>query len=484
MNADNFWSRESLEHVLFAARSRRVSPWAVLGCTLARATATIPPTVALPATVGSRMSCNLFIALVGPSAGGKGAAEAVAAEAVQFTNCAAVPVVPLGSGEGVASTFRPPDTKPDEPNPVTTALISTPEIDTMTALTNRQGSTLSAELRKMWSGETLGFGNAGKDTRRIVAAHSYRACLVAGVQPLRAGPLLSAADGGLPQRFLWMPTDDQDAPDTPIDWPGARTVRAPAWHASSTRHLSVVGAGTNLTIPEIARREIDAHRLAVLRGAPGVDPLDGHALLCQLKTAAALTALDGRTIVNDEDWHLAGVLMAVSKATRERCRRAITEQARAANQARAHAAAEREEIGDDRRLQRTREAIERWLVKVPADGWLPRRDLLPKIKANLRGYFDEALAQLIESGRVAEKESERGRLYCAVPRYSGTAQPSTSENNGCTNAVPVQPNNEISLGETVCGGCGKPLGATGKCAHCIAQMHNEAAAQQTGEATA
>lgn len=484
MNADEFWSREALEHVLLSARARRVGPWAVLGCTLARAAATIPPSVALPATVGSRMSCNVFVGLVGPSAGGKGAAEAVAAEAVQFANCAAVAVVPLGSGEGVASTFRPPGTEPGEPNPVAAAQFSAPEIDTITALTNRQGSTLSAELRKLWSGETLGFGNAGKDTRRIVKAHSYRACLIAGVQPLRSGPLLLAADGGLPQRFLWLPTDDQDAPDTPLDWPGVRTVRTPAWHTGSTRHLSVVGAGTILDIPATARREIDAHRLAVLRGDPGVDPLDGHALLCRLKTAAALMALDGRTIVSEDDWSLAGVVMAVSKATRERCRREIAEQARAVNHARAHAAVEREEIGDDRRLLRTREAIERWLAKAPGQGWMARNDLRRKIKASLRGYFDEAVAQLIESGRVAETEGERGKLYQGCTEYTASTPRSTSENRACTEGVPVHPCLDGSPGKTVCTGCGTPFGATGKCVPCIVAKARNTTDQQTAEATA
>lgn len=37
-----------------------------------------------PPTRGGRMSLNLFVALVGPSGSGKGAAEAVAAEAVIF----------------------------------------------------------------------------------------------------------------------------------------------------------------------------------------------------------------------------------------------------------------------------------------------------------------------------------------------------------------------------------------------------------------
>jgi len=64
-------------------------------------------------------------------------------------------------------------------------------------------------------------------------------CLVVGVQPLRAPTLLDAVDGGI-------------------------TVPAKAW------------------------REIKAHRRAVKRREFGIDPLDGHKFLCQLKIAAAL----------------------------------------------------------------------------------------------------------------------------------------------------------------------------------------------------
>ncbi len=116
--SDAFWSaRPVLQHVLTLARARGVGPWAVLGTAMARAVCTIPPTVALPGIVGGRMSLNLFVAAVGPSGGGKGAADAAALDGFTFTGPAAQ-LVPLGSGEGIARTFRPLGTKRDEPNPV------------------------------------------------------------------------------------------------------------------------------------------------------------------------------------------------------------------------------------------------------------------------------------------------------------------------------------------------------------------------------
>jgi hypothetical protein len=187
---DAFWSsRPVLQHTLNVARARRVGPWAVLGNAMARAIATIPHKVALPGLIGGRMSLNFCVASVGPSGGGKGGADAAAAEAIAFTK-SNPNFVPLGTGEGIARTFRPVGTPEDAiENPVATAIFSSPEIDTWATLASRSGSTLSAEVRKLYSGEQLGFGNAGKDTRNIVEAHSYRACVLVGVQPLRSATL-------------------------------------------------------------------------------------------------------------------------------------------------------------------------------------------------------------------------------------------------------------------------------------------------------
>ena len=77
--------------------------------------------------------------------------------------------------------------------------------------------------------ERLGFTNAQKTTRTMVQAHTYRACLVVGVQELRRGSLLADAGGGTPQRFLWLPAFDPNAPDTPPPCPELLTVPAPRW---------------------------------------------------------------------------------------------------------------------------------------------------------------------------------------------------------------------------------------------------------------
>lgn len=399
---DAFWAaRPALQHVLTLARARGVGPWATLGAALARAVATIPPEIMLPGIVGSRMSLNLFVALIGPSGGGKGAAEATALDGFSLPY---VEVVPLGSGEGVNRTFRPVGTKPDEPNPVTAAIFSAPEIDTVAAVASRQGSTLSAELRKMYSGEQLGFANASKDTRSIVAAGSYRACLIIGVQPLRAHTLLGASDGGLPQRFVWLPTSDPDAPDEPPPDPGKWKISRPSW-------LRAVGSAVDLIVPEAASKTIRAHRLAVLREDPHVDPLDGHALLTRLKVAASLMALDGRTVVSTEDWSLAGYVMDVSNYTRERCQRALAEQSRSANTARALAAADREEVISDRRHQRCKESVLRWVAKLPDGGTISRQQLTRSIKSDIRDCFDAAIGELIAEKYITAVRTPKGVAY-------------------------------------------------------------------------
>lgn len=423
---DAFWAaRPALQHVLTLARARGVGPWAVFGAAIARAIATIPPEITLPGIVGSRMSLNLFVALVGPSGGGKGAAEATALEGFWLPY---VEIVPLGSGEGINRTFRPVGTKPNEPNPTTAAIFSAPEIDTVAAITSRQGSTLSAELRKVYSGEQLGFANAGKDTRTTVAAGSYRACLTIGVQPLRSHALLGASDGGLPQRFVWLPTSDPDAPDQPPADPGKWRVNRPSW-------IRAVGNAVDLIVPEAATKAIRTHRLAVLREDPTVDPLDGHALLTRLKVAAGLMALDGRTVVGTEDWSLAGYVMDVSNYTRERCQRALTEQSRSANTARALATAERDEIVSDRKAQRARATI---LRKIDARGQLTKNQLRMAMKADIRDYLDTALSDLLDAREITISPGMSGTHKVHVyHRYMPQKTPSSSNDEACTESTHV-----------------------------------------------
>lgn len=410
--SEGFWTRRPvLEHILEFARSRRAGPWAVLGVACTRAVASTEPPIALPPTIGSAVSLNLFAALVGQSGSGKGAAEGAARDALRFVDYSGNPITtdefPLGSGEGIARTFRPAGADEDEPLERTRALFTAPEVDTLAALGSRQGSTLMPELRKLFMGEQLGFNNASKATRSTLPAHSYRACLTVGVQPVKAGPLLHDADGGTPQRFVWLPVGDPDAPETAPDTPEPWTVKAPRWG----------GSLTYLEVPEVARAAMDAHRLATLRGEP-VDPLDGHRMLTRLKVAVALMLLDGRSITTTEDWELAGIVMRVSDRTRAGIEHSLTERARAANRARAHEKAEQDAIVEDRANERIRQRARDAVIRVlERKGKSSRKLLRGDMRHELRRELDATLADLIAEGYVCEFGGE----YVLAGGYGGTA---------------------------------------------------------------
>lgn len=398
---ETFWSSRSvLEHVRDFARARRAGTWSTLGVVLARAVASVEPNVMIPPTVGGAVSLNLFIGLVGPSGSGKGASEGSARDAVQFVdfNGRAIDVdeLPLGSGEGVPRTYRPVGTDAEESNPRTRALFSVPEVDTLAALGARQGATLLPELRKLYMGEQLGFNNASKATNSVLPAHSYRAALVVGVQPAKAAPLLHDADGGTPQRFVFLRVDDPDAPDAPPAAPEPFVVKVPRWGTDRV-HLSV---------PEIARVAMDRHRLATLRGED-VDPLDGHRMLTRLKVAIGLMILDGRTVVDEEDWTLAGVVMRMSDRTRTGVERALTEKARTVNRARAEAKADEADILDDRADARDRERIRGAVLRcLGRRGSATRKDLRNNLKASLRDRLDPELDDLETAGAIALSDNE------------------------------------------------------------------------------
>lgn len=470
---DLFDERKSLSKIRDYARERMVAPFAVLASVILRANTAAPAHVMISPMIGTPKPLNMAVITVGPSGLGKTASDDVAEEYWP----AAIPVYPLGTAEGAVQAFDPDENgQPQVPN----IIFASSEIDNWAALGERTGSLTFPVFRQIITGDQIGQKNASRAHTRVVNKRSYRAGLSLSAQPGSKGASIMFADapGGFPQRCIFALSTDPDAPDElPAGVEPYKPERVPDFKPNA-------GPYYEIPFPETVAAEIRGHRRKVLRGEPGIDPLDGHRNLTAAKVAAGLMILEGRNKVTEDDWRIAARIMEISDRTRADLIAATQQAARAANRARALAAAEREEIGDDRRLLRTREAIERWLSKVPSDGWLARRDLLPKIKANLRGYFDEALAQLIETGRVAEKETERGRLYCAVPRYSGTAHAPTSTNDGCTNAVPVQPNPSKSPGKTACIKCGAALGATGKCVPCIVRRARETTAQQTREASA
>lgn len=400
----DFWqARPVLAHIHTYARSRMTSPWAVLGVVLTRCVASVPPSVTLPPIVGSRASLNLYVALVGPSGAGKGAAERVAGECIDFGD--PVNVVTIGSGEGIPHLFAYRDRHKVVIRKAVSVLFSVPEVDNLTALAQRQGATLLPQLRSAWSGEKLGFAYADPAKSLPIEADTYRLCLVLGVQPARAKGLLDDAGGGTPQRFAFLPSTDPEAPDelpeTPEQW---------EWDFPGPWPRVILGRSEDMDVCQVARDTIVNNRRAQLRGS--TDALDGHSLLTRLKVAAALALLDGQRGVRESDWELASIVMAVSDETRGQVQSVLAAEGVAASEHAAKREARKAVVIDETReraqLRRVAQGIKRRLTD---NGWQSLNSIRHAIAGRDRDLFEDALAALLEVGEVEASKDD------AKPRY-------------------------------------------------------------------
>lgn len=392
-----FWgSREILTHLHTFARARCVAPWAVLGNAMTRIVAATHPSIALPPIVGGYASLNLFVGVVGRSGAGKGAAESVAREAIDVGPIA---VRNTGSGEGAVHAYMK-RTKDGLEQHTTSVLFSIPEIDSLGAVGARQGATLMPLLRSGWSGEQLGFQYADPAKNLLVPAHQYRMCLVAGIQPGRAGTLLDDEDGGTPQRFLWLPATDPDAPEQMPAAPKPIEIR-------DMKPIMVTPGGLfGMDVCDAARDLIVSERRKAVRGEGAA--LDGHALLTRLKTAAALALLERRRNVSDEDWELSGVIARKSDATRSTVIAHRQAELRKGAESRALAEAERQTIVDETVAEKNVARVARRLhgrIKSDPVTWSDARRILA---SRDRKYFEDAIEHLRKAGLVEIREASHG----------------------------------------------------------------------------
>ncbi|WP_148222497.1 bifunctional DNA primase/polymerase [Rhodococcus opacus] len=389
-DCDWFWTtRPSLAAVKTWAAARMCSPWSVLGVIMCRALTTIPPWITLPPIIGGRGSLNFFVALVGNSGGGKGTSESCAADALPC-DCY---IAPEGSGEGLAHLFiRRVGKNPDDIERVRNgAMLSIAEVDTLASIGGRTGSTIMPKLRNAFSGEEIGFSYADASKRLLVGKHNYRLTVSLGVQPERAGALLSDAGGGTPQRFLWLPTNDPDISRVrPTEPPPLKIPEGGTVWGSYARSIAVPAV--------VEDTVLDAH---VRRSQGHGDALDGHALFVREKAAVALALLDGRTDVNDNDWTLTGILMDMSDRTRASVSTTLSqaevEAARAMGRLDGMRRAESDDAAGSERVQRIGRRIVANLEKYGPEtpGYAYRR-----IASRDRDYVEEAMQIQVAAGVV------------------------------------------------------------------------------------
>lgn len=361
-----FGASPLLDQLRQHARSLRSGPWAVLGFTLGRTALAVPPHVQLPAVVCAPASLNLILGVVGTSGQGKGGAV-YASSGIRFYTEAPVPTRPIGtapdtrtfgptpstevvtptpasvgSGEAIASLFvsrekveNPVDGKSEwiMQQHTVASWIHWDEVDTLTGQKGRQGSTLDAELRKLYSGE--GLGNVTKTNCLYCDPHIYRAVASMSIQPGRAGGLYSDEFGGLIQRLLHFGAGDPHAPETRgPQVPAFDPVVLPDFKGSGM--LTPSGAMPKyIRIAQAVADEIDRDRQSALIGASDDDPLDRHLGLTRLKIAALAAVLHGEGLTVSEGWwEWAGLVIEHSRRVRDGIRRGLAAQARDAAQAR------------------------------------------------------------------------------------------------------------------------------------------------------
>jgi hypothetical protein len=466
-----FWTaRPELTHIRDAALARLMSPWSTLGVALARVIAATPSRVRLPANIAGPGSLNLFVALVGGSSDGKGGSTWVGNNAVdlgrlgealsrdkEHTVC--FETYPLGSGQGIAHAYRHYDKLALAAVPhAESAIITIGEIDSLVGLSKQSGSTVMAELRKLAMGEELGHLYVDVHKKVIVPPHTYRASLITGVQPERAGVLLDDEGGGTPQRFVWLLTvyphsrqavDDPPADPVPFGWDWQHPTWVPDKHDAPPAPVTPAFAPSlphkpgedpasaqpvevsprerqwvTLPVAKVASRTIRIAHLGKQWKQRG-EALDGHRMLCQLKVAAALGILAGRAEVNEADWELAARVMAVSDRTRAEVVATLQTKAQGRNVAQARFEADRavvvEDVKEAHAVARVAGSVRRILGQ--AGDWVSRKELRSKFDSAGRARVDPALEYLIGAGQVVAEEvpgtAQSGTRYRLVEGGSG-----------------------------------------------------------------
>jgi hypothetical protein len=410
---DQIWNaRPVLSHVFAFSRACSVSPWAVLGSTLTNLIVHTPFGICLPpigrsegrkVSLGGEASLNLFVTLVGPSGSGKGLADSVARKVFTFPE---IESNKTGSGEGIAHSYR--YRKNGELEWVReedhAALFTVTESDLPAAQSNRQGATLLPELRAAWSGETLGTSAYADPTRRVpVPAHQYRMCLVMHMQPKKAGWLLDDADGGTPQRFLWMPATDPTIPDEP--WPEIDPL---PWSPPLMSKDMAYKSGAMKVCDEAVVVLREAH---LARQRDQIAPLDGQAGLCRLKVAAALAIMEERLEVSGEDWALSGMVMDRSDATRAEVQQTLRSVSKDKNHSRAVAQAETDMAKEKYVAEKYLDDAQRGVIRKLAKGPTTEGDLREGLSTGARTQLGPALARLLSDQAIMKTGEGTGAVY-------------------------------------------------------------------------
>ncbi|WP_418345490.1 hypothetical protein [Rhodococcus pyridinivorans] len=301
------------------------------------------------------------------------------------------------------------------------------EVGTFDALGNRKSSTGIDEINKAVTGERLGFSNRSRETSLTLEEHRYRFGFKLGVQTRRAHMILDHDVSGLAQRAVWVKATSDDLDPTAPQvkarkWPHAQKIKDMKCPPNDLElnqpavqsHLKVI------TYPKPIQDLVRAHQALKARDDNGgVAEIDGHAQLMRLRFAVAFAYLDGRfDAFTEDDWELAGVVMRHHRATREW---AIAENRRERSRelhTQAKRAGELESVKDVAKERKSVTTMANSILRKLGDadgGSLGGNALKKQLNRKLvKEYFDEAIAVLVEQGKITATESKGGTKYTII----------------------------------------------------------------------
>lgn len=323
LNEKAFWaSHPVLKDMHRYSLIQAVNPWAVLGATMARALVAIPSNFVLPPVVGGIGSLNHITALVGASGAGKTASVAASRDFIRIKNEERI-VQGVGSGEGLLTQFLEwsSETKCNVRNERDGALIYIDEVSSLGAMSERAGSSLWSFIKQSWSGSGLETPNASAERIRVLEEHSYRICLLIGVQPRMSETLFRDEGGGFPQRALFLPADRPYA-----GLPSEEDVRWAKAKRDTPRLLPTPTAYSGRIEIKVCRKAwMDIYEFAHID--QNVSELDSHSLQVRESVAVALNLLiNGKPEITEEAWSLSEVVMGVNRRTRDQCEEGAREE--------------------------------------------------------------------------------------------------------------------------------------------------------------
>lgn len=302
---EEFWTaRPGLEAIRDWCRWRRFPVDSTFAAALTRVAAMLSPSNMLETGLGDPVPPILFAMIVADSGGGKSIASRGAVSLVpRVQGIAMLDGATPGSGEGIEGAYcRKCNDGPDWEQVRHNAWFSVDEGEVIQQIRRRNGATLGAKLRQLWTGSPLVTQLAGS----VREASHYTAGLVFSMQFSVLIEMLSDAEAslGTPGRFLWCHAGDPHLGgevkpiSTPRMW----------WPVPGLIEMD----------PRV-KKEIDDSYCRRMRGEEKVESIDAHRNYVKARVAALLCVIDQRAFVTPDDWFLAEVVMATSDRVRAYC---------------------------------------------------------------------------------------------------------------------------------------------------------------------